>query len=264
MAVAFERHGRWYYLDPGGRSYGVGDWVLVPTEWGTEVAQCVWVAEVDFDGELPPCPGPATDEDLRRDAANRARRAEIAATSEALIREYDLPMRVVAVDFTDRGSEYDAQSVVYFTAPGRVDFRPLLSDLARALRSRIDLRQVGARDAAALLDGVAPCGRQLCCAAMAPASTAVPTSWARVQNLPANPSQLAGCCGRPMCCLAYERGTYEEFERRAPALGSHYRTPEGMGTVVAHVMPAEAVDVRCPSGIVRCRLRDGGGAATRA
>ena len=60
MAVSFERYGRLYYLDPGEHDYSVGDRVLVPTESGPEVAECVWAPEwVDEDGfsELPVCAG---------------------------------------------------------------------------------------------------------------------------------------------------------------------------------------------------------------
>ena len=58
MAVSFERYGRLYYLNPGDVDYSVGDRVLVPTESGPEVAECVWaperVEDEGFEG-LPVC-----------------------------------------------------------------------------------------------------------------------------------------------------------------------------------------------------------------
>ena len=61
MAVSFERYGRLYYLDPGPHTPAVGDKVLVPTDAGPEVAQCVWAPQwVDDEvGGLPMCAGPA-------------------------------------------------------------------------------------------------------------------------------------------------------------------------------------------------------------
>ena len=78
MAVSFERYGRLYYLDPGDFSPAIGDKVLVPTDSGPEVAECVWAPQWvsdDIEG-LPVCEGPASDDDLARDEQNRKRRAE--------------------------------------------------------------------------------------------------------------------------------------------------------------------------------------------
>ena len=59
MAVSFERYGRLYYLDPGGHQPKIGDKVLVPTDGGPEVAECVWAPQwmsEDVAG-LPVCAG---------------------------------------------------------------------------------------------------------------------------------------------------------------------------------------------------------------
>src|SRR6266513_5244472 len=101
MAVSFERFGRLYYLDPGPYSPTVGTKVLVPTDSGPEVAQCVWAPQWVSEeiGGLPVCAGLASDDDLARDEANRRRRAEGRLASRRLIREHGLPMKVTAVDF---------------------------------------------------------------------------------------------------------------------------------------------------------------------
>src|SRR5258705_8164380 len=95
MAVSFERYGRLYYLDPGAHSPAVGDKVLVPTDSGPEVAECVWAPQwvpEDIDG-LPVCEGLASDGDLARDEENRKRRAEGRLAARRLIREHPLPMK---------------------------------------------------------------------------------------------------------------------------------------------------------------------------
>lgn len=247
MAVWFERYGRLYYLDPGEHQVTVGDHVLVPTDAGPEVAQVVWAPEWVEDGgydALPVCAGPATAADLERDAANRRRRAEARVVANRLIRRHELPMKVVGIDYVDRSEDFDHQVVIYFTAPHRVDFRALVGDLARSLQSRIDLRQVGSREAAQMIGGIGSCGRELCCATFAKNFEPVSLRMARVQDLPANPLKISGACGRLMCCLKYEHQLYADFVKTTPAVGEHVTSPEGSGTVVAHSVPSDEVVLR--------------------
>src|SRR3954471_5623534 len=99
-AVSFNRYGRLFYLDPAGHDVKVGDRVLVPTEDGPEVAECVWAAQwvsEDTSG-FPTVVGVAGGEDLRRDDLMRRRKADAKVAAKRLIREHALPMRVVAVD----------------------------------------------------------------------------------------------------------------------------------------------------------------------
>jgi cell fate regulator YaaT (PSP1 superfamily) len=246
MAVSFERYGRLYYLDPGDADYTIGDRVLVPTDAGPEVAECVWAPEwvtEDF-GDLPRCAGRATEADLARDEANKRRRAEAKLVAKKLIKKHDLPMKVVGIDYLDHGDNFDELMVIYFTAPHRVDFRLLVSELARSLRARIDLRQVGSRDAARLTGGIGSCGRDLCCATFLKDFEPVSLRLAKTQDLPANPLRISGACGRLMCCLKYEHPLYAEFARTAPAVGSRVSTDHGDGVVVAHQVPADSVLVR--------------------
>ena len=246
MAVSFERYGRLYYLDPGVADYRVGDSVLVPTDSGPEVAECVWAPEwvsEDF-GALPVCAGLANEAQLERDAANRRRRAQAKLVAKRLIKKNELPMKVMAVDFVDTGDTFDQMVVIYFTAPHRVDFRVLVSELARSLRARIDLRQVGSRDAARLVGGLGNCGRDLCCATFLKDFEPVSLRMAKVQDLPPNPLKIAGACGRLMCCLKYEHPLYAEFAREVPAVGERVNLPEGEAVVLAHQVPADSVVVR--------------------
>lgn len=251
MAVSFERYGRLHYLDPGPHRVAVGDQVLVPTDSGPEVAECVWAPEWvdDADGftDLPVCAGPATESDLDRDRANKRRRAEAKLVAKKLIKKHELPMKVMGVDYLDRGEDFDELVVIYFTAPHRVDFRSLVGELARSLRARVDLRQVGARDAAMITGGIGSCGRELCCATFLTDFEPVSLRMAKVQNLPPNPLKISGACGKLMCCLKYEHPLYAEFARTTPAVGEKVTTPEGEGTVVAHQVPADSVVVRMSS-----------------
>jgi len=242
MAVAFQRYGRLYYLDPGPYSPAVGDRVLVPTDSGPEVAECIWAPQwvsEEIDG-LPVCAGLATDEHLTRDEANRARRAEGRVVARRLIREHGLPMKVIGTDYVDTGNVL----TVYFSAPHRVDFRALVRDLGGRLKARVELRQIGPRDEARLQGGIGPCGRDLCCATFLKDFEPVSVRMAKDQELPVNPLRIAGACGRLMCCLKYEHPLYQDFKKDAPPVGATVTSPEGPGTVIGHNVPSDTVVVK--------------------
>ena len=242
MAVSFERSGRLYYLDPGPYQPSVGTMVLVPTDSGPEVAECIWAPQwVDDDiGGLPVCAGLATDDHLSRDQVNRARRAEARVAARRLVREHELPMTIIGVDYLDETGVF----TIYFSAPHRVDFRALVRDLAGRLHSRVELRQIGPRDEARLQGGIGPCGRDLCCATFLKDFEPVSVRMAKDQDLPVNPLRIAGACGRLMCCLKYEHPLYQKFRQEAPKVGAAVDTPDGPGTVVGHNVPADQVVVK--------------------
>jgi cell fate regulator YaaT (PSP1 superfamily) len=254
-AVSFNRYGRLYYLDPGDLHPAVGDRVLVPTEDGTEVAECVWAAQwVDDDtAAFPKLAGMAGERDLRRDETQRKRKAEAKVAAKRLIREHGLPMKVVAVDHVlDSGPGSGARTTIYFTAPHRVDFRSLVRDLGATLHCRVELRQLSARDSARVQGGIGSCGRDLCCATFLTDFEPVTIRMAKDQDLPLNPLRISGACGRLMCCLKYEHPLYQQFQATAPAVGARVATPEGDGRVVAHSVPRDSVVVRLDADGSRC------------
>jgi cell fate regulator YaaT (PSP1 superfamily) len=250
MAVSFERRGRLHYLDPGPHRPAVGDKVLVPTDTGPEVAECIWAPQwiEDEIGGLPVCEGLATEADMARDEGNRARRAEAKVVARRLVREHDLPMKVIAVDYIAAS----AHLIIYFSAPRRVDFRALVRGLSGRLRAKVELRQVGPRDEAKLQGGIGPCGRDLCCSTFLKDFEPVTIRMAKEQGLPVNPMRIAGACGRLMCCLKYEHPLYLDFRERAPKLGSKVDSPEGAGVVVGYSVPADQVIVKVAETGSKC------------
>ena len=256
MAVSFERYGRLYYLDPGPYSPSIGDKILVPTDSGPEVAQCVWAPQwISEDvGGLPVCAGLAAESDLARDEANRRRRAEARVVAKRLVREHALPMKITAVDYLDarEGPPGSTVVIIYFSAPHRVDFRALVRDLASRLHARVELRQIGPRDEARLQGGIGPCGRDLCCATFLKDFEPVSVRMAKDQDLPVNPLRIAGACGRLMCCLKYEQPLYQDFHDKAPKIGEQVDSPEGPGIVVGHNVPSDTVVMKLAGDGSRC------------
>ena len=213
VAVSFTRHGRLHYLDPGPYAPSVGDKVLVPTEGGTEVAECIWAAEWISDDTtgLPVLAGLAGPADLERDADNRRRKAQARVAAKRLVREHGLAMKVVAIDVLDRSTT----TIVYFTADGRIDFRALVSDLARTLDCRVELRSISARDDAKVQGGIGPCGRDTCCSSFLKDFEPVTLRMAKDQGLALDPLRISGACGKLLCCLKYENPLYAKYLSRA-------------------------------------------------
>ena len=246
MAVSFSRSGRLYYLDPGELEPRVGDKVLFPTSTTPEVCEVVWGPEwIDDDAAAPVCAGLADDDAIARDERNRLRRAEIQVTSQRLVRQHKLPMKVSAVDWHDSGHESGRPTAtIYFTAPTRVDFRELVRDIAQALDCKVVLTQLGARDDARVQGSIGSCGRETCCSTFLKDFEPVTVRMARDQNLPANPMKISGACGRLMCCLKYEHPMYQEALTTWPQPGEQVETPDGPGVVRSINVPGEKLVVR--------------------
>src|SRR3712207_2155617 len=211
-AVSFNRFGRLYYFDPGDLRPAVGDKVLVPTDDGPEVAECVWAAQwVDEVDDAPRLVGLAGPDDLRRDELLRKRKAEAKVAAKKLIREHELPMKVVAIDHVpDSGSGQGPRTTIYFTAPHRVDFRSLVRDLGATLHCRVELRQLSARDSARVQGGIGSSGRDLCWAKLLTEFEPGTIRRAKEQDLPINPLRNSGACGGTMGRLQYENPLYQQ------------------------------------------------------
>ncbi len=165
--------------------------------------------------------------DVRQEARNTRKAKTAFLVGRECIRAKALPMKLVGVDYVHGGN----RAIFYFTADGRVDFRELVRDLARRLRVRIEMRQIGIRDAAGLVGGLGTCGRALCCASFLHRFEQVSIRMAKDQNLVLNPQKISGQCGRLKCCLAYEHALYKELGQGLPKLGKKVLTPKGPGRV---------------------------------
>lgn len=120
----------------------------------------------------------------------------------------------------------------YFTSEQRVDFRELVRRLAQIYNTRIELRQVGARDEARITADYERCGQHCCCKQFLKVLKPISMRSAKVQKATLDPLKISGRCGRLMCCLRYEDETYETLRKRLPRRGLRVGTPEGAGVVV--------------------------------
>jgi cell fate regulator YaaT (PSP1 superfamily) len=134
--------------------------------------------------------------------------------------------------------------VFYFTAAERIDFRAMVKDLAKEYRTRIEMRQVGARDEARLLADYETCGREVCCKVYLKTLKPISMRMAKLQKATLDPSQVSGRCGRLKCCLRYEHTSYEELTGRLPRVGVRIRTNHGEGVVVQRQVLTQLVQIR--------------------
>lgn len=233
IGIRFRQGGKIYFFDAEDHTVKKGDYVLVNTEQGTGLGQ---VAELGYPKacccgartEIKKIERPATAEEIQKLEVNREFELDSRAYCLERIHAHGLTMNLVDVEYFFDGSKI----IFYFTAEGRVDFRELLKDLVRRLRTRVELRQIGIRNQAKMVGGLGSCGRPLCCATFLKNFHAVSIKMAKEQNLSLNPTKISGACGRLMCCLQYEYDTYRELKKDMPKIGKKIEIPEGRGKVI--------------------------------
>ncbi|MDI6845474.1 MAG: regulatory iron-sulfur-containing complex subunit RicT [Candidatus Saccharicenans sp.] len=200
----------------------IGDYCLVDSEYGGDLA-----IVIDVNSEVVHCPKAAqnatriirkaTEEDIKKFQWLREKEKRAFEFCLSRIKARGLPMKLVAVRYFFN----EKKGIFYYTADGRIDFRQLVKDLAKELKMRIEMRQIGVRDEAKLVGGVGVCGRMLCCFSFMKNFEPITIQKARKQQIVINPTKISGLCGRLMCCLAFEEETkgrmyIEEFDNNLP------------------------------------------------
>jgi cell fate regulator YaaT (PSP1 superfamily) len=225
-----------------------GDHVIVHTDQGTGFGEVVsgpqpWDPRI-HPNELKKIERLATEQEVARYRENVSR--ERAAKEYCLerIKTHGLAMHLVDVEYFFDGTKI----IFYFTADGRVDFRELVKDLVRQLKSRVELRQIGVRNQARMVGGVGVCGREICCASFLRDFQPVSVKMAKEQNLSLNPAKISGACGRLLCCLKYEYDTYHSLKKDMPKIGKKIDTLEGRGKVVRQNVLQRTITVYLESG----------------
>ena len=233
VGIRFKKAGKTYYFAPGDYRFSPGDYAIVETARGVEYGLVVrgnfMVPEEKLVQPLKEVLRPGTEEDAAIEAENLEKEKEALQVCAEKIAALELPMKLVDAEIT-----FDHNKMIfYFTSDGRVDFRELVKELAAAFHTRIELRQIGVRDEAKMLNGIGICGRPLCCATFLGDFQPVSIKMAKEQKLSLNPTKISGICGRLMCCLKYEEDVYEELNKKLPGIGDLIRTDDGIGEVLA-------------------------------
>lgn len=240
-----------YYFDPAQhQDLMPGDYVIVDTAKGRELVQIVQpphtVSDEEIVGEMKRVVRRATPWDLLQKDLWKEKQLQAVGVCRQKAKEHGLNIKVIRCEYNYEGGRL----TVYFASERRVDFRALVRDLARTLHTRIEMRQIGVRDEAKLLDGVGKCGRQLCCTSWLREFASVSIRQAKNQQLPLNPDEISGVCGRLLCCLSYEDPTYKKANKKMPKIGAEVTTPQGGGRV-RHLHPLkESVTVLLENNVL--------------
>lgn len=227
-SVIFKDSNKTYFFQ-GEDFYKPDDLVIVETEKGLQYSKIVRILDdKPVDELLKPIIRLVTADDEKKYMANLKDADRALKKCKELIKELDLDMKVLSAQFTLERN----QLLFNFTADSRIDFRELAKRLAAIYHTRIELRQIGARDKAKEVGGIGICGGELCCVRFLKHIDAISMNMAKEQNLALNPSKINGACGRLLCCLAYENETYLECSKGMPQVGDKINTSKGEAQVI--------------------------------
>ncbi len=237
----------YYFAATGFEDLEAGEHVIVETARGEAMGKVVIPPKeiAETPEHLRPIQRRATALDLSSKEHQRLREREALERCQEKVKEHGLAMKLIKAEHNFNGSRL----VVYFTAEKRVDFRDLVRDLARTLKTRVELRQIGVRDEAKLLGGIGRCGRPLCCTTHLCEFSPVSIKMAKLQDISLNPAEISGVCGRLLCCLAYEHEVYRAVKGRLPKVGVAVDTPYGTGRVKSINVLKETVEVELKSEV---------------
>jgi cell fate regulator YaaT (PSP1 superfamily) len=241
-------NGKFEEYDAGDISFEPGESVIVESEKGLVLGKVISPPHEKEKRFILKSPKKvirkAAPEDLEQFEKNQQLEREAFQFCRLRIKERNLNMKLVKTEvLLDR-----SKSLFYFTSEKRVDFRELVRDLAAEFKMRIEMRQIGVRDEAKMVCGIGTCGRELCCSKFLNRFDLVSVKMAKEQNLALNPLKISGCCGRLMCCLAYEFPTYLEMKKSLPKIGKHVVTKSGKGKIIRQNVMNQTVTVELEEG----------------
>jgi len=246
IGVRFRPRGQLVYCDAGEISLQLNDYVVVDTGHGLDVAKVVTLEAPSQPGEqLMVVVRQAEEEDLEEFRRNLEK--EGLSNCHEMAAQLGLEMKPQAARYDFEGEHL----TVFFSAQERVDFRELVRKLSRALETRVELRQVRARDEAKLLGSIGKCGYPLCCQNFLTSFASVSIKMAKEQSLALNPMKISGICGRLLCCLSYESKDYAAMKKKMPRPKQEISTRWGKAKVVSTNLFKETVTVQLDNEVIK-------------
>jgi cell fate regulator YaaT (PSP1 superfamily) len=250
VGVRFHQASKIYYFNTAGIDLELGDHVVVETSRGLELGNVVVTANQTLSSNmtepLKPVVRKASNEDIKQEQKNQEKAIEALKLCRESVTKLNLPMKLISANYSlDRN-----HLTVFFIAEKRVDFRELLKELSRNLKTRVELRQVGARDEARLFGGVGKCGYPLCCTTFLCEFSPVSIRMAKEQEVALNPMKTSGICGRLLCCLGYEFEQYRNMKETLPQVGQEVSTVIGKAKVVSSNPLKQSLSVELHTGAI--------------
>ena len=231
--ITLKDDGKVYFFNGGDFGFKKGDLVVVETENGNQFGKVVSNLSQNSVSipieEMKKILRTATSKDIDDYNKNIADSEKCLNKAREIAKELDLSMNILDANYS-----LDKKQLLFnFVAEERVDFRELAKRLAALYKTRIELRQIGARDKARSVCGIGQCGRKICCSSFLNHIDSITMNMAKNQNIALNPSKINGLCGRLLCCLTYEDDEYVRCQKGLPAVGQTVKTDFGSGKVIS-------------------------------
>ena len=225
VGIQFKNASRVYYFSPLEYKFQVGEYAIVETVRGLELGKVIianrMVEDDELSHELKPVVRKANDHDLVLSKKHEELAPESFKIFKKYVGELNLPMKPLYCEYTIDGSKI----IFYYSADERVDFRDLLKLLTPHFKTRVELRQIGPREAARVVGGLGSCGRVICCKTCLNNFDFVTMKMAKEQGMSLNTNKISGVCGKLMCCIGYEHEMYLELKKEVPNVGQLVKTP---------------------------------------
>ncbi len=236
IGIKFKTSLRISYFSKASLEHKMGEFVICKTANGVELGEVCYVGKIDCEGleQISLQSGEdilrkANDDDLKKNEENLQFEEKAFKIAKDCIKKQKLNMKILLV-----AASFDKSKVVFFFGSDeRVDFRVLVRKLAFFLRTRVELRQIGIRDEAKMMGGIGVCGRSFCCSSFLKDFHHVSIKMAKDQSLSLNPKKISGCCGKLMCCLQYEKSSYDFFNKICPKVGDTVMSTNGEGVIIS-------------------------------
>ena len=244
VGVKFRHNNNVYSFSPNGHKLKKGEKVIVDCEKGFDLVTVVEEEKLIDASTLTEGLKNVVRKASTAEIENAEKNDKIASgylsEIKQIARKMELDMKIVSVE-----GNFDLSRItVNFTAEDRVDFRNLAKKLAEKYKKKVELRQIGPRDAVRIMGGLGLCGKECCCSQGFGDCQHVSIKMAKNQNLSLNPNSISGVCGKLLCCLSYENEHYIEMLKQMPKMNSFVDTPEGRGKVVYNDLFKKIVTVR--------------------
>lgn len=225
VGIQFKNASRVYYFSPLTYKFHVGEYAIVETVRGLELGKVIianrLVEDNELSHELKPVIRKATHHDLNLAKKHEEMAPESYEIFKKYVNQLELPMKPLYCEYTIDSSKV----IFYYSADDRVDFRELLKLLTPHFKTRVELRQIGPREAARIVGGLGSCGRVICCKTCLNNFDFVTMKMAKEQGMSLNTNKISGVCGKLMCCIGYEHEIYQELKKEVPNIGQLVKTP---------------------------------------
>ena len=234
VEVQFKMNRKGYFQNTENITVCEGDWVVVEGSSGHDVGKITLLGEIvnyqlkrkKIDTSKEPLKKIyrlAKDKDIQKFKSSIELEDPTLKKAKLIIKNHKLEMKLVDIEYQGDKSK----AIFYYTAEKRVDFRELIKEYSKTFAVRIEMRQIGVRQEAAMVGGIGSCGRELCCSTWMTDFPPVSTSSARYQQLSINPQKISGQCGKLKCCLNFELDSYLDSLKHFPKSKQILKTEKG-------------------------------------